>query len=243
MIELIVRLLRPLFVPLLKLKTDPPHLPEGSSLVRHLRPSEAWLTYRSLSALFGLLGQVIGTGVFALVLIGKLKGVGVLLAVLLLALEVLVVGFALVTTRVDYELRHYLIGDRSLRVSQGVVTRQEVTLSYANVQNLEVNQGPIERLFGFQALTVTTAGADQAPGLENSHSVSLVGLEDAEAVRTLILGMLQRSKDSGLGEQAPATAQALSVAQLVEVRDAALALKAAALRRKNAGGSVTERPA
>jgi len=226
MIELIVRLTRPLYVPLLKLKTGPPHLPEGSALVRSLGPCEAWFTWRALWAMFGLLPQVIGTGVGAIALIAKLGGLGWAIAAMLVLVEVVVVSFTLVATRVDYELRFFLVGDRSLRVNEGAIVRREVTLSYANVQNLEVTQGPMERLFGFQNLTVTTAGADQAPGLENSHSVTLVGLDDAEAVRTLILGMLHQTKDSGLGERSEATG--LSLARLLEVRDAAVALRDAA---------------
>ncbi|MBL8924446.1 MAG: PH domain-containing protein [Myxococcaceae bacterium] len=229
MIELTLRLLKPIFVPLLKLKTDPPHLPEGTALVRSLKPSEAWFTWRALTAMFGLLGQVIGTGVAAIAVVAKLGGWGWLIAALLLLLEAVIIGFTLVAVRVDWELRSFLVGDRSLRVSEGALTRREVTLSYANVQNLEVTQGPLERLFGFQNLTVTTAGADQQPGLENSHSVTLVGLDDAEAVRTLILGMLGKAKDSGLGEQERAVHQdALPLPRLLEVRDAALALKRAA---------------
>lgn len=227
MIDLVVRVLKPVFVPLLKLKTDPPHLPEGSALVRALKPSEAWFTWRALTALFGLLGQVIGAGVGAIALVASLGALGWALAVLLLLVEAVIVGFTLVATRVDYELRHFLVGDRSLRVSEGAIVHREVTLSYANVQNLEVTQGPLERLFGFQNLTVTTAGADQTPGLENSHSVTLVGLDDAEAVRTLILGMLHQAKDAGLGEQPAAATAGLTLERLVEVRDAALALRRA----------------
>lgn len=234
MIELTVRLLKPLFLPLLKLKADPPHLPEGSALVRSLTPSEAWFTWRALTALFGLLGQVIGTGVIALTLIAKLGGWGWAIAAALLLFEAAVIGFTLVATRVDYELRFFLVGDRSLRVTEGAITRREVTLSYANVQNLEVTQGPLERLFGFQNLTVTTAGADQQPGQENSHSVTLVGLDDAEAVRTLILGMLRQVKDSGLGEHPAPAVEALPLTRLLEIRDAALALKAAATVRGTA---------
>lgn len=233
MIELTVRLLKPLFLPLLKLDPAPPHLPEGSTLVRALRPSEAWFTYRALGALFGLLGQVIGTGVAVIALVAKLGGWGWLLAAALLVIEAVVFGFTLVATRVDYELRHFLVGDRSLRVSEGAITRREVTLSYANVQNLEVTQGPLERLFGFQNLTVTTAGADQTPGtMENSHSVTLVGLDDAESIRTLILGMLQHAKGSGgLGDVGEAQVAGLSLERLMEVRDAALALRQAVAGR------------
>lgn len=238
MIEFTVNLLKPLFVPLLKLRTEPPHLPEGTSLVRSLKPSEAWFTWRALSALFGLLGQVIGTAVGAIALITSLGRWGWVLATLLLLLEVAIIGFTLVATRVDYELRHFLVGDRSLRVSEGAITQREVTLSYANVQNLEVTQGPIERLFGFQNLTVTTAGADQTPGVENSHSVTLVGLDDAQAVRTLIIDMLQKTKDPGLGDKLVTTERSsMPRGVLHEVREAARRLERAAKAHGNGSAS------
>ena len=68
----------------------------------------------------------------------------------------------MVTTRVDFELRHYLVGDRSLRVAQGAWTREEVTLSYANVQNIEVNQGPLavnDKVFSAIGLLALANGA------------------------------------------------------------------------------------
>jgi membrane protein YdbS with pleckstrin-like domain len=133
---------------------------------------------------------------------------------------------------VDYELRHYLVGDRSLRVTQGVWKREEVTLSYANIQNLEVAQGPLQRLFGFKSLTISTAGADAtaaANGLGNSHLVQLVGLPDADELRVLMLSMLKQHKDTGLGDVAHhAAPTGLSLKRLEEVRAAALALRDAA---------------
>jgi membrane protein YdbS with pleckstrin-like domain len=239
MIATLVNWLKPFFVPLLKLRTEPPHLPEGSSLVRSLRPSEAWFTYRALTAMFGLLGQVIGTGVASVALTAKFGTTGLGLSALLILFQGATLGFVLVAARVDYELRHFLVGDRSLRVTEGALTQKEVTLSYVNVQNLEVTQGPLERLFGFQNLTVTTAGADQTPGsLPNSHSVTLVGLDDAESVRRLILGMLGKAKDSGLGEKiSTEQPQSLSLSVLESVRDAAVALREAAKHRARVANS------
>lgn len=239
MIELLVRLLRPFVEPLLKLDFHPPHLPEGSALVRTLKPCEAWLTFRYLEALFQTLGQTVGLGVFMLVAVAKLGAMGWVLAGALGLVQLGVIAFALVTARVDYELRHYLVGDHSLRVAQGAMTRHEVTLTYANVQNLEVTQGPLERLFGFKALTVTTAGADEVQGSGASlHRVSLVGLDDADAVRNLVMGMLRQHRDTGLGEPlpGPATAAGFDATRLAEVRDAARELERAAWRRRASGG-------
>ncbi len=226
--ETLVRLLRPLFLPLLKLELEPPHLPEGSSLVRALKPTEQWLAYRYLAVLFGLLNQFIGAAVAAVALILSTERLGVVVAVLIGLAQLLIVGFALVATRVDFELRHYLVGDRSLRVTQGAWKREEVTLSYANIQNLEVTQGPLERLFGFKALTISTAGSDSGAGDGHGHVVSLVGLEDADELRGLMLAMLEHQRDSGLGEHVPRPAEGLAQARLEEVRAAALALRDAA---------------
>lgn len=229
--ETILRLLKPIFLPLLKLELTPPHLPEGTSLVRSLKPSEQWLAYRYLQTLFGFMNQFIGVGIAVIALVAKFRSWGLLIALVVFAVEAFFIGLALVTTRVDFELRHYLVGDRSLRVAQGAWKREEVTLSYANVQNIEVNQGPLERIFGFKSLTISTAGADSTPGAENSHLVTMVGLQDADEVRGLILGMLKQQRDSGLGEPGARPAPpppALSVARLKEIRTAALALRDAA---------------
>lgn len=227
--DTLLKLLKPVFLPLLKVDFTPPHLPEGSSLVRELKPSDKWLGYRYLQTMFGFLNQFIGFGIAVIALMAKLKGWGVALALLLFAVEFFVIGLALVTTRVDFEVRHYLVGDRSLRVVQGAWTREEVTLSYANVQNLEVTQGPLERLFGFKSLTISTAGADTTPGAQNSHLVTLVGLDDADALRGLILNMLKQHRDSGLGE--PVTTPTTAPTQrLLEIKEAALSLREAAMR-------------
>jgi membrane protein YdbS with pleckstrin-like domain len=229
--ETLVRLLKPLFLPLLKLDERPPHLPEGSSLVRQLKPSTAWLSFRYLAVLFGLLNQVIGVGVVATLAVINVETWGVLIASVLVLAELAIIGLGLVTTRVDWEMRHYLVGDRSLRVSLGAITRREVTVSYANVQNLEVSQGPLERLFGFKTLILSTAGAANThPSAENLHEIKMPGLENADELRELMLGMLKHQRDAGLGEpQAHATDQ-LSLKRLAEVRDAANALQAAAMQ-------------
>jgi len=233
-VDTIISWLKPIFLPLLKLTFTPPRLPEGTALVRHLKPSERWLSYRYLATLLGLGYQFALMVAGAVALFVQGNDWAVALGLLLLIVEAFAVGLALVTTRVDFELRDYLVGDRSLRVAQGVMKREEVTLSYANIQNLEVTQGPIERIFGFKTLTISTAGADAAPGQSNSHLVTMVGLPDADALRELILNMLKQHRDSGLGDHhvAPPPAAGIDPARLEQVRAAALALRDAALAFK-----------
>ncbi len=230
--ELLLKLLKPLFVPLLKLKLSAPHLPEGVSLVRELKPQPAWLSLRYL----GIFAQHLPMA--AVVMVLSVVSVAIpqresfwlgLAAAVLAALLFFTVGFGLVATRLDYELRHYLVGDHSLRVSQGAWTRHEVTLSYANVQNIEVFQGPLDRLFGIQSLVVSTAGGSEGPHQTVGHRVVLAGLSQAAEVRALMLTMLQKHKDAGLGDPQKAShSTGLDAAALTAVRQAAERLRNAA---------------
>jgi membrane protein YdbS with pleckstrin-like domain len=233
MLGALVALLRPVFVPLLKVDFRAPHLPEGTHLVRHLRPTTAWLKYRYLTVVLSLSTQLFAALLMAVILPQTAGRWGAVVSFGAVALVLAILGFMLVVARVDFELRHYLVGDRSLRVSQGAISQREVTLSYANVQNIEVTQGPLERVFGFKNLIISTAGASaptDAKGMPSMHQVRMMGLENADELRALVLGMLEQTKDQGLGDGAHH--DGFSMERLAEVRDAALALRNAALAAK-----------
>jgi membrane protein YdbS with pleckstrin-like domain len=230
MMSALVALLKPVLMPLLKIKTTPPHLPEGVELVRHLKPADAWLGLRYAGVLLRTVPQLLALSFFLTLSTAAAPRPTTIIVVVVLVGVIIGLAIALVTQRIDFELRHYLVGDRSLRVSMGAFIRREVTLSYANVQNLEVMQGPLERAFGIKSLMVSTAGGAQVAGRPSSHQVVLAGIADADAVRTLILDMVKQQRDQGLGE--PVTAPSTNDATLLaEVRDAALALRDAARAR------------
>lgn len=240
MISAIVSGLRPLIEPLLKLRFEPPTLPEGSQTLRRLKPSPRYLAYVYTGALLGYAAPCLVAPAF--MLFGALAAGPVVLPLLIIAGLILAVslgmlGVSLVALRLDWELRDYLIGSRSLRLRAGAFVQRELTLSYANVQNVEVSQGPLERLFGFKSLVVSTAGGRSTkpgPHGSSSHEARLVGLEDAEAVRDLILGALKQHRDAGLGE--PSHEPPPSRTRLLEeIRDAAAGLQRAAETRESRG--------
>jgi uncharacterized membrane protein YdbT with pleckstrin-like domain len=118
------------------------------------------------------------------------------------ALQTLVAWVAL---RLDYEKRWYLVTDRSLRIRQGVVGVSEMTITFANIQNLSISQGPLQRLFGISDLRVDTAGGAAAtgggeqPGLR-FHTAFFQGVDNAEQIRELVQQRLRRVRDAGLGD-------------------------------------------
>ncbi|CAN5563398.1 hypothetical protein BH18VER1_BH18VER1_13760 [soil metagenome] len=124
---------------------------------------------------------------------------------LLLAFVCLQRLFALALLRLDFEKRWYLVTNRSLRVREGIVGVREMTISFANIQNISVSQGPIQRLLGIADLRVDTAGGGgsqkkEHAGRENTHGVHFRGVNNAAEIRELINKRLRELKDSGLGD-------------------------------------------
>jgi membrane protein YdbS with pleckstrin-like domain len=236
---------------LLRAPTEPPEAPAGShASVRVFRASPRYLSYRLLVLRLLTAGLVVVAAVLALAGAlegqGGLLGVGVLVALVGLPVMVLA-GLAV---RIDYDLRHYVVTDRSLRVREGAWTVKEMTITYANVQNLRVVQGPLMRLFGFWNLRVDVAGGGvvrNKPGQEEGgHHVVVAGIEDAHALRDQVLAHLRAARaGAGLGdlddERAGADGRAglLSPAALTaleRVATAASALARAAAARTDPHG-------
>jgi uncharacterized membrane protein YdbT with pleckstrin-like domain len=112
----------------------------------------------------------------------------------------LLVGYAL--QRLDYEMRWYMVTDRSLRIREGVLVVREMTLTFANVQNVTIDQGPLQRMLGVADVRVQTAGGGaghQQVG-ESMHTGVLRGITDAEKVRELVLGRMREAGGAGLGD-------------------------------------------
>jgi membrane protein YdbS with pleckstrin-like domain len=106
--------------------------------------------------------------------------------------------------RLDYEMRWYLVTDRSLRLRHGVWKVNESTMSFANVQQVEVSQGPLQRLLGLADVKVKSAGGGSNPQHPQTSDDMHVGLfhsvTNAPEVRDLIIDRLRRYREAGLGD-------------------------------------------
>ena len=136
----------------------------------------------------------------------------VLIPALVLAVGATTRLFALVILRLDFDKRWYVVTDRSLRIREGVVSVSEMTVNFANVQNLSISQGPIQRALGIADLQVETAGGGGAKRDEhaarNLHTAVFRGIANAQEIRELIQQRLKGLKDAGLGDPEDAHAGA-----------------------------------
>jgi uncharacterized membrane protein YdbT with pleckstrin-like domain len=158
--------------------------------------------------------------------------------VLGVALFVIQLPFSVLPVILDWELRWYTVTDRSLRIREGVWKVNELTMTFANIQEVSIRQGPLERLFGISNLRVRTAGGGQRnpndPGSEekSGHIGYFRGVDDAPGIRDLILERLKRLRDAGLGDpdqpDAEAAPQTSAVDAAYELLEEAKALRRAA---------------
>lgn len=134
---------------------------------------------------------------WALVIIEVIEFGGIMLFLLQLPIT-----FAAV--RLEFELHWYIVTDRSLRIRTGLMRLQESTMSFANLQQVEIQQGPLQRLLGLADLRVQSAGggADRHSKhtRDSLHTGIFHGVENATEIRDLILERLRRFRESGIGD-------------------------------------------
>jgi len=126
------------------------------------------------------------------------EGVGVLLF-----LAQIPVSFIIV--RLEFELHWYIVTDRSLRIRTGVLRLAETTMSFANLQQVEVKQGPLQRLLGLADVRVQSAGGgDRGPHETRERDSLHIGVfhcvDNATEIRDLIQERLRQFRQAGLGD-------------------------------------------
>jgi len=147
-----------------------------------------------------------------------------------IALFILQLPVTLAAVRLEYEQHWYIVTDRSLRIRTGLFSLQESTMSFANLQQVEVHQGPLQRLLGIADVRVQSAGGGgdakhKKTGQDSLHRAVFHGVANAGEIRDLILARLKQFREAGLGDPddtSPPTqdASTLAAAQelLAEVR-------------------------
>jgi membrane protein YdbS with pleckstrin-like domain len=233
------------------LKVPPePHDPMGDvHSLRVFRAARGYLHYITIGWLITQLAILVGGSlIFVSLLVASSASGFASIAVTVLAVFAALVflvqaGLSFFSLRLNYEMRWYKVTDRSLRIRAGVWNVHEMTMTFANVQNITVSQGPLERLFGISDVKVDTAGGGGGSGSHgkaegpNLHVATFRGVDNPEEIRDLMLQRLRRLRDAGLGDlddalalkgeavHAPAFRDTETLSLLAAFRDEARALR------------------
>jgi membrane protein YdbS with pleckstrin-like domain len=218
-----------------------PHVPEGADeSVRVFNAGRNYFAWRLI--LWGIANAAIALGLlvaFGFSFIPKLPPLvrTIWLALVAGAFCVFLASIPITyfLQRLNYEMRWYIVTDRSLRIRSGVVWLQEMTMTFANIQGIRVNANPIERLLGLANVEVQSAGgggSHHAHGTPSSgHVAKFEGVDNAAVIRDLIIERLRVYRDSGLGEKTVETLEPRALSAAREVLQ-----ETRALRNSLAGG-------
>lgn len=229
------RLLRFLRVP------HEPSAPAGDADVAVFRAAPNYFYYRIIRWAASNVGALVGLLV-GLTFITRIPTAGFSrLTTIFWLLEAFAIGAfimqaaaRLALLRIDIDQRWYLVSDRSLRIREGIIHLKEKTMTFANIQNVRIEQGPLQRMLGIADVQVRTAGGggkasneEEHGGGKDMHIGYFRGVADAGAIRDAVLERLRKHADSGLGDPDDASEHPDSLMEAAR----ALAVEAAALRK------------
>lgn len=192
----------------LHVPAEPPTLPvPAGDAVERFRPSPGFLRY--LKFWFWLLlwpmDLAILVGWAALLWYHPVWAWALAAPAFLIAVVPDIVAYAAIHVR--YDATCYAMSDRSLRIRRGIWVIREMTITFENVQNVLVRQGPVQRRFGVADVIVETAGG-AASGPHGEHAAQslnqgvLEGMADAQRLREIIMAKVRTSQTAGLGDEA-----------------------------------------
>ncbi len=222
---------------------DPPIISGADDAsVRSFRPAEGYLNYLKLYFWIGLFAIDIVLTAAWIILLVVYPIAGIIIAPIAWAIIILPDIVAYVAIHLRYDTTWYVLSDRSMRIRRGIWTIHETTITYENIQNVSVAQGPVQRYFGIADVLVETAGGGAATSGEHAtvvgHFGLLEGVSNANEIRDLIMAKWGASREGGIGDDPhvlmPAassgprpTAEAWSPTQLAlleDIRDLAVQL-------------------
>jgi membrane protein YdbS with pleckstrin-like domain len=219
-----------------KVPDRPPELPTapGESL-ESFQPSAGFLRYLKLK--FWVVLLLFDGAILVVWLVVALASpvAGAIAALPALAIAVIPDIVAYIAIHLQYDTTWYVMTGRSLRIRRGIWVIHETTITFENVQNVEVNQGPLQRLFGIADVRVDTAGGGgvqagaHGTASMTGHRGLIEGVSDAPRIRDMILSRLRHARTAGLGDEEARRASGWAprhVAVLREIRDLARQLAA-----------------
>lgn len=99
----------------------------------------------------------------------------------------------------------YVIEEDMLRESSGVFWKKRVIVPYGKVTNVNIVQGPFQRLYGLGSIHIQTAGSGGAQGAR--PEMSLLGIRDLEGTRDIIMARVKARSAAAPSAPAPAGAE------------------------------------
>jgi membrane protein YdbS with pleckstrin-like domain len=115
---------------------------------------------------------------------------------LLLVGSVIVAVLILVWIPAFYTNLEYVINNDCIKGKSGVFWKKYITIPFTKVTNLDITQGPLQRIFDIGTIHIQTAGAS---GQQTAKAeLSLLGVRNLEEIKESIMAKIRAYTLSGL---------------------------------------------
>lgn len=84
-----------------------------------------------------------------------------------------------------YRSLEYAVNRDSVRMKKGVFWRKQVTIPYPKITNVDVTQGPVQRMFNIGTIHVQTAGVAGPEG--GKAELKMMGVRDLSGLKDAIM--------------------------------------------------------
>ena len=84
-----------------------------------------------------------------------------------------------------YKSLEYVIDSDSIKMRKGVFWRKRVTVPYPKITNIDVTQGPVQRMFNMGTIHIQTAGASGPQGAQ--AELKLLEVRDLDGLKDTIM--------------------------------------------------------
>lgn len=181
----------------------PPELPDGDDGLRVFHPSRRYLSYLKFYFWIALVAIDLAILCGWILLYVQFPNIAWVTAFPALVIAIAPDVVAYIAIHLRYDTIWYGVSNRGVYIRRGIVVIVEHSITLENVQNVVVHRGPIEQIFGLSSITIETAGAaagGEQDDLVVGNKAIMVGLEQADEIRELVMKRVKQSRSAGLGD-------------------------------------------
>lgn len=137
---------------------------------------------KKLWNLISVIYFILGVLCAAILLILK---VHLIIPVLFMLVWMIVIIIVLLYIPAFFMTLEYSIGNDAIYLWKGVFWKRQTTVPYTKITNIDLTQGPLERIYKISKVHIQTAGAS---GQQNPNAeLVMLGIRDAETIKNNIM--------------------------------------------------------
>lgn len=177
------------------------------------RVKKVWAWRWALIWLFCLWMCLIWFAIFDIPLV--MAGIPPLITMSLILLSILIIVISKWWAGLLWKNYSFELMDDKIVVRSGVIGRRKVMIPYERIQNVNVQKGVLERIFGVSSIQIETAGSAGMPGngagygfyaFKSLAEGTIQGITDTEPIEKFIMKKIRsRKAGTGLGDDEDGT--------------------------------------